>query len=191
MLASRADVAAALGLDNAEALSASQQARVDGLLERVSGVVAREANRDFTPGEVMVRLLVIDGRVHLPDADTEQDITVTDAESNPVDSETDAPGWIRVARNGTPIVTGQPLMVTYTRQEVPGAVAQLVAGVVARHLTVEPGSPESQATDITAGAEYRWRGAEWVSSTALFTADELSEVRSYRSHIPNVVIHRL
>ncbi|OMC44710.1 hypothetical protein A5742_27440 [Mycolicibacterium fortuitum] len=189
MLASRADVAAALGLADADSLSESQQARVDALLERVSGSVSREANRDFTPGAVQVRVLVIDGRIYLPDA--ESVTTVTDVDGAELDCDADVPGWFVVSRNGCRLLTGDPVVVDFVRVDVPAAVSGLVAGIAARHLSVEPGSPESMATDITAGADFRLRMADHVSSTALLTADEECEARGFRSKLPNVIVHRL
>lgn len=67
MLASPADVAHALGLEDENELTASQQARVEGLLERVSRRFQREAGRTLTAGAVTVRALTVEGRVHLPD----------------------------------------------------------------------------------------------------------------------------
>lgn len=189
MLASRATVAAALGLPTEDALSASQEARVDGMLERVSAAVAREANRNFTPGPVQVRVLTIDGRVYLPDMGSVE--SITDTEGASLDVSDDAPGWWAVTRNGTPLATGTPVVVDCTRQAVPAGVVQLVASATARNLTIEPGSPESQATDITAGADFRVRLANWTSSTAVLTRDEIYDARGYRLAMPSVTIHRM
>lgn len=188
MLASRSQVAATLGLDDDSGLSASQQARIDGLLERVSSIVEREAQRDFTPGPVQSQVIVTDSRVYLQQVASVE--SVTDLDGHDIDSELSGE-WLTVTRNGSHIPSGTRLVIEYTRGAVPAAVEALVAGVVGRLLTVEPGSPESQASDITAGSDFRVRLADWVSSTALMTPDELAEARGFRNRIPNVIIHRL
>lgn len=190
MLASPADVAAALGLADENEFTDSQQARVEGLLERVSRVFQREAGRTFTAGSVTVRAHIVDGRVHLPDPPTGASVTVTDLEGESIDGVIED-DYVNVTRNGCRIPTGEIVYVEYTRDEPPASVVSAVAAIVARNLTVEPGSVESQSTDITAGADYRQRLADWVSSTALLTRDELAEARSYRYPVPNVIIHRL
>lgn len=188
MLASRADVAAALGLEDEDALSEPQQARVDALLERVSSSVTREAQRDFTPGPMTVQVLVIDGRIYLPDMTEVTNVTTAEGE---VAAESDVPGWFTVSRNGTPLLSGDRVTVEAVRGSVPDGVKALVAGIVARQLTVEPGSPESKAVELTAGTHYRWRGADWVYSTSLLTSAERAEARNYRSTMPNIIIHQL
>lgn len=190
MLASSADVAAALGLEDENELTASQQARVEGLLERVSRVFQREAGRTFTAGSVTVRALTVEGRVHLPDPPTGTSVTVTDLCGETLEGVIED-DYVDIARNGCPVPTGVIVLVQYTRDAPPAAVVAAVAGIVARHLTIEPGSPEAISTDLTAGADYRQRLADWVSSTALLTDDELAEARSYRYPVPNVIIHRL
>lgn len=187
-LASRSQVAAALGLGSEGALSAGQVARVDALIARVSAMVEREAQRSFTAGAVEARMIVTDSRIYLEQVGSVQ--SVTDMGGDLVDHEL-VGGWLTVTRNGCHIPSGTQLAVEYTRGNPPAGVAGLVAGVVARLLTVEPGSPESQASDITAGADFRVRLADWVSSTAVMTPDEIAEARSFRSRIPNTIIHRL
>lgn len=190
MLASSADVAAALGLDDENGLTASQQARIEGLLERVSRLFQREAGRTFTAGSVTVRAHVVDGRVYLPDPPTGTSVTVTDLCGESIDGAIEY-NYVNVTRNGSRIPTGEIVHVQYTRDAPPAAVVAAVAGIVARNLTVEPGSAEAMSTDLTAGADYRQRFADWVSSTDLLTESELAEARSYRYPVPNVIIHRL
>lgn len=190
MLASPADVAHALGLDDENELTASQQARVEGLLERVSRRFQREAGRTLTAGAVTVRALTVEGRVHLPDPPSGDTVTVTDLCGNTLEGVIEG-DCVDVTRNGCPVATGEILVVEYTRDEPPQAAIDAVAAIVARHLTVEPGSPESKSTDLTAGVDFRQRLADWVSDTSLFTDEELAEARSYRYPVPNVIIHRL
>lgn len=189
MLASRGDVANALGIDGEDDMTSSQQARVDGLLERVSSVVARESGRMFGDTFTVGRI-VIDGRVYLPDAVVDEAVTVSDRCGAEVASETDAPGWIRVSRDGRPLPSGESVTVTFTAEQAPQSVVALVAAVVARHLTVEPDSPEAKAVELVAGPN-RWRGADWASSTALLTGDELREVRAMRLRVPSFIVHRI
>lgn len=187
-LASRSDVADALGLSDENDLSTSQQSRVDGLLERVSSMVEREVQRTFTPGAVEAQMIVTDGRIYLQQVDSVE--SVTDLDESAVDFELIGE-WLTVTLDGCRIPSGERLMVSWTRGPVPAGVVSLVAGVVARLLTVSPGSPESMATDITAGADFRLRMADWASSTSLMTPDEVAEARSLRNPIPNTIIHRL
>lgn len=184
-LASRSDVAAALGLSNEDALSASQQSRVDGLLDRVSGIVEREAQRSFTPGPVEAQMIVTDSRVFLQQVATVE--SVSDLSGGEIVGDLSGE-WLTVARNGCHVPSGERLIVEYTRAAVPAGVKALTAGVVARHLTVEP--VEAKTVESTAGP-FRTKFADWVSDTALLTGDEIAEARTYRNPIPNTIIHRL
>jgi len=189
VLASRADVAQALGLDDENGLSESQANRVDALLERVSRLFAREAGRSFTPGLVTVRAAVVAGRVRLPDSSDGGTVAVEDLDGVALTAELDGL-YVDVARNGCALATGELVTVTYTRGETPESVTAAVAGIVARNLTVDPMSAEAQSTDIST-LDFRQRLADWVSSTNLLTDEEIAEARSYRYPAPNVIVHRL
>lgn len=194
-LAAADDVAQALGLADAEALSASQSARVDGLLLRVSREFRREAERVFTPGTSTVRLLTVAGRVHLAETVTDVDDieTVTYWDCRGVETELgfklDGQDLI-VDYNGSVLPSGVPVTVTYTSTAgVPDEVKAAVAAIVARHLTVDPNSAEAKATELAAGP-FRTRYADWTSNHALLTEEECEEARSYRYPASSIIIQR-
>lgn len=186
MLADVDDVASALGLSSAEALTTGQQARVTALLERVSDEFQRVTGRLFTTGTTVVRGNVINGVVRLPGL--VQDVNaVATTDGDPVDFTDIGGGCVSVSVTGCPLPSGVQVVVSYTGGGVPAAVTALVADVVARHLTVEPG--EGKAVSMTAGP-FTQRYADWVTSGALFTPAEMESVLTYRSSVPTVVIQR-
>lgn len=166
-------------------MSESQKARVDALLERVSGSVAREAGRSFTTGPVESQMIVTDSRVYLQQVASVE--SVVDLGGVEIDSELSGE-WLTVTRNGCHVPSGERLIVEYTRAAVPAGVVALVAGVTARHLTMEPA--DAKVVESTAGP-FRTKFADWVSDTALLTGDEIAEARAYRNLIPSTIIHRL
>ncbi|AXQ61936.1 head-to-tail adaptor [Mycobacterium phage QuickMath] len=188
MLATADDVAAALGLSSAADLTDEQSDRADALLERVSDAFQRASGRVFTDGVTRVRANVVNGRVWLPGLVVEVR-SVEGIDGAAVDFTQDG-DYVDVSENGRPLVTGTVVVVEYVGGGAPEAVTALVASVVARHLTVQPGSVQSQAVSFTAGP-FTQRNAEWVSSTSLFTADELAEVRRFAHPIPTITVHRL
>ncbi|AEJ93094.1 head-tail adaptor Ad1 [Mycobacterium phage Mutaforma13] len=188
MLATADDVAAALGLASAADLTPEQQARVDALLERVSDAFQRVSGRVFTTGITRVRANVVNGRVWLPGL-VEEVNSVENVDGSDVDFTQDG-NYVDVSRNGCPLVTGTVVVVEYVGGGAPDAVTSLVAAVVARHLTVQPGSVQAQAVALTAGP-FTQRNAEWVSSTSLFTPDELDDVRRFAHPVPTITVHRL
>lgn len=191
-LASADDVAHALGLEDAAALSAAQTARVDGLLLRASRDYRREAERIFTPGTTTVRLLTVGGMVRLSEpADSVGSVEVSDCgDWVEVDEFTVDGQLVSVRHRGRLLASGVAVKVTYTHTaDVPAEVAADVAGIVARHLTVEPGSSESMATDMAVGP-FRVKYAGWTSATSLLTEDEAAAARRYRYPGSTVVIGR-
>lgn len=191
-LAAADDVAHALGLEDADALSASQSARVDSLLLRVSREFRREAERVFTPGTTTVRLLTVAGRVHLTETvDEVEEVTYRDCRGEEVvlGFEVDGQDLI-VDYNGQVLPSGIPVTVTYTHTaDVPDEVKATVAAIVARHLTVDPASAEAKATELAAGP-FRTRYADWTSNHALLTPEECEQARSYRYPASSIIIHR-
>lgn len=194
-LATANDVAHALGLANAAALSAAQTLRVTALLARVSREFRREAERNFTPGTTTVRLLTVAGRVHL--AETVDDVTdvtsvtLRDCYNDEVELDYELDGQdLIVENNGWRLPSGVPVTVTYTHTAaVPAEVVASVAGIVARHLTVDPNSVAAQATEMSAGP-FKTRYADWTSSTSLLTEEECSEARSYRYPGSAIIIQK-
>lgn len=192
-LATPDDVAHALGLADADALTEAQSLRVDGLLARVSREFRREAQRNFTPGTTTVRLLTVGGRVRLAEAGVTGITSATTRDSynqtQTLDTTVDGQDVI-LEQYGQLLGSGVPVTVTYTHTgEIPDAVVASVAGIVARLLTVEPDSVEAKAVDMTAGP-FRVRYADWVSSQGLLTEEECADARSYRHPASSVIIQR-
>ncbi|WAA20319.1 head-to-tail adaptor [Mycobacterium phage VRedHorse] len=188
LLATADDVAAALGLPSAAALTPEQSSRVDGVLGRVSDTFQRVTGRVFTTEATRVRAQVVNGRVWLPGVvDKVEAVTLTGGEE--VDFNQDG-NYVDVTRNGCSLVTGTVVIVEYVGGGVPDSVTEFVAAVAARHLTVTPGSVSSQAVSLTAGP-FTQRNAEWVSGTAVFTRDELEDAKRFANPAPTITIHRL
>jgi len=187
-LATADDVAQALGLADASALSDAQGYRVDGLLARVSREFRREAERTFTPGTSIVRLLTVGDRVRLPEP-VESVGSVSDADGDAVTYTLDGQD-LALETSGRPLWSGVPVTVTYTHSaEVPDDVVASVAAAVARHLTVDPTSAEAVSTDLST-LDYRQRMASWVSERHLLTPEERAEARSYRYPGAAVIIQK-
>lgn len=192
------DVALALGLADADALSTSQGLRVAALLSRVSREFRREAGRDtengFTPGTTTVRLLTVAGRVHL--AETVEDVTdiasvtMRDCYSEVVELAHELDGQdLIVEHYGRRLPSGVPVTVTYTHTaDVPQDVVDAVAAIVARHLTVDP-STDGKIAEMQAGP-FRQRNADWTTSTALLTEEECAQARSYRHPATAIIIQK-
>ncbi len=194
-LATPDDVAHALGLEDADALSDAQGLRVDGLLARASREFRREAERNFTPGTTTVTLLTVAGKVHL--AETVEDVddvtsaTMLDCYGDTLELEYVLAGQdLALEYNGYPLRSGVAVTVTYTHAAaVPDEVVASVASIVARHLTVDPNSVASQATEMSAGP-FKTRYAEWTSDRTLLTEAECCEARSYRYPASAIIIQK-
>lgn len=188
MLAGADDVAAVLGLSDPAELTEAQQIRLDGLLERVSDEFQRLTSRVFTTGPTTVRANVVDGRATIPGIANAVN-AVTSVDGDEIDFEQDG-NSVTVSLNGDKLPTGDVVVVDYDGAGPPTAVTALVASIVARHLTVVPGSTATQSVSMTAG-QFSTRYADWMSSTGLFTHDELQSVYQFRIPVPTVVIHKL
>ena len=192
-LATADDVAKALGLEDGDSLSEAQSLRVDGLLARVSREFRREAERVFTPGTTTVRLLTVAGRVHLTETveDVEQVSSVTMrneyGDTVAVDYVLDGQD-LCLDVDGYPLHSGVEVTVTYTHDAaVPDDVVAAVAGIVARHLTLDPNL--GPVTEMYAGP-FRQRYADWANKTALLTEEECELARTYRHPASNIIIQR-
>lgn len=179
-LASADDVALVLGLVDADALTAAQLLRVDGLLARVSREFRREAGRVFTPGTSTARLLTVAGRVRLPEpVDSEDDVTsvVLTVDGTEPDWELDGQELV-LELSGRDLWSGVSVTVVYTHSgDVPDDVVAAVAAIVARNLSVDPNI--GGATEMSAGP-FRQRFADWVTRSALLTEDDCAAARAYR-----------
>lgn len=192
-LATADDVALALGLANAAALSTAQSLRVAGLLSRVSREFRREAERTFTPGTSTVRLLTVAGRVHLAetveDVDDVAAVTLRDCNNDVVELAYELDGQdLIVENNGRRLPSGVAVTVTYTHTAaVPESVVADVAAIVARHLTVDPAT--ASAKELYAGP-FREVRSESAYSTALLTEEECGLARSYRHPATAIIIQK-
>lgn len=190
-LATADDVARALGLDDAGQFTTSQENRLEMELARVERAFLREAERDFASGPVRVQCTVVGGWVTLPDSPTDDTApTVEDRDGRELTVMVADGARLKIGRNNWPVPSGVIVNVSYTAPEAPAAVKAAIAAIVGRRLSVEPGSAESKFTDLTAGSDYRAKGAAWVSSTAILTEDEKCEARSYRPVAGTVIIAR-
>ena len=191
-LATSNDVAKALGLADSSDLSTEQSNRVQGELDRVERAFIRAAGRDFKAGKVRVQCSVLGGWVTLfdPPAENSDEPVVEDRDGRSVDVDVSDGARLKVSRNNRPLPSGVIVNVEYTAPSVPDSVKAAVAGIVARRLTVTPGSPESKFTEMTAGSDYRVKGAAWVSATAVLTDDERREAESYRPQSGVAIVSR-
>ncbi len=190
-LATADDVAAALGLDDSSSFTDSQERRLEMELARVERAFLREAERDFASGPVRVQCTVVGGWVTLPDSPVDDTTpTVEDREGSELSVMVADGARLKVARNNWALPSGLVVNVSYTAPDAPVAVKAAIASIVGRRLSVEPGSAETKFTELTAGSDYRAKGAAWVSSTAILTDDEKAEARSYRPVAGTVIIAR-
>ncbi|WP_133054334.1 hypothetical protein [Mycolicibacter kumamotonensis] len=190
-LATEADVAAALGVEDISELTDSQVTRLPGELARVERAFLREAERDFTPGPVRVQCTVVGGWVTLMDSPVDgTDIEIEDRDGKELTAMVSDGPRLKVGRNDWPLPSGVIVNVSYTAPPVPEAVKAAIGSIVARRLSVQPGSPETKFTDLTAGSDFRAKGAAWVTSTSVLTDDEKAEARSYRPVAGTVIISR-
>lgn len=177
-IATASDVAQALGLASSDDLPADQAARLEGELARVEREFTRAAGRKFTEGPVRVQAVALGGWITLPDEPTVDPVTVTDRDGNPLVAVRDGT-QVKVSRDGVPVPSGTIVNVDYDAPGPPEAVTAAVAAIVARRLSVKPGSPESKFTELST-LDYRAKGAAWVASTSVLTDEEKSEAAGYR-----------
>ena len=189
-LAGADDVALALGLEDADALSAAQTLRLGGLLARVSREFRREAGRGFAPGTSTVKLLTVAGRVRLPEpVDSEDDVATVVLTVDGTE-----PDWVLDGQelvleiSGRDLWSGVSVTVTYTHSgEIPDDVVAAVAAIVARHLTLDPNL--GPVTEMAAGP-FRQRLADWTNGTALLTDDDCVAARAYRYPGSAIIIQK-
>lgn len=189
-LAGADDVALALGLEDADTLSAAQTLRLGGLLARVSREFRREAGRGFAPGTSTVKLLTVAGRVRLPEpVDSEDDVATVVLTVDGTE-----PDWVLDGQelvleiSGRDLWSGVSVTVTYTHSgEIPDDVVAAVAAIVARHLTLDPNL--GAVTEMAAGP-FRQRFADWTNGTALLTADDCAAARAYRYPGTAIIIQK-
>lgn len=194
-LATSTDVAHALGLANAAALSASQALRVAALLARVSREFRLEAERQFGSGTTTVRLLTVAGRLRLVEpVSTVNDVdsvSMLDCYGDTVNLEYTLDGQtLLLEHNGCALPSGVQVTVVYTHSgDIPEEVVAAVAAIVGRNLTVDPNSVAAQAVDLAAGP-FRTRYADWTSNTSLLTEQDCELAKSYRYPGTAIIIQK-
>lgn len=185
-LATTADVAAALGLDE---LSEVQEARANLLLAKVSRRFRLEAQRQFTPGTYTQDLKIFAGVVRLEEEPTE----VVDVSVPGVDSVayTVVQNWISFDDYQSLGLLGKTATVTYSWEKpVPTDVVAAVADIVARNLMLDPKSVVGQSTSVST-KDYRQDVAPWASEGIVGMNDEDIQVaRSYRYPTPPSIVLR-
>lgn len=194
-LAAADDVAHALGLDDADALTDAQSLRVDALLAEVSRQFRREAEREFTPGTTIVGLITVAGRVRLPDP-APTVANVTSATYLNEWGDTISPTFsldgqeLLLTYNNDRLPSGVKVTVTYQHTSaVPAEVVSAVARIVGRNLNIDPLSAQAQSKQLST-TDYSQTFADWVSNTKLLTEDDCETARSYRYPTPNVIIQQ-
>jgi hypothetical protein len=185
-LATVADVAAALGLDE---LSEAQEARANLLLAKVSRRFRLEAQRQFTPGTYTQDLKIFAGVVRLEEVPNE----VVDVSVPGVDSVvyTVVQNWISFDEYQSQSLLGKTATVTYS-WDTPVArdVVATVADIVARNLMLDPKSVVGQSTSVST-KDYRQDVAPWASEGIVGMNDEdIRVARSYRYPVPPSIVLR-
>lgn len=190
-LATLDDVALALGLANSSAMSTSEKTRAEVLLPQVSYQFAREAQRDFIPGESSVRLRVLDSGVTLsevPSVTEETPLTLTDPDDREITSFTVKGREVTV--NSWP--SGRPdfVYVTYTHSTpVPDAVVSSVAAIVARYVRIDPHiNPAIGISTELAAGDFRQRFADWTAKSVALSEEDIKTARSFRRPSPAMVM---
>ncbi|MCT7369458.1 hypothetical protein [Mycolicibacterium llatzerense] len=201
-LATAADVASELGLDDESQLTSAQVVRIPGLLIKASGMFRRAAERQFTTGTYTQRLQVVAGRVRLPEDPVTSVASVVDDAGNAV-TYTLNDQWLDVSRHHTydtsfmchertETESGWFVTAEYTGGAITDEVRVTIAQVVARQLGVDPTAKTGVRTiDQTMGpfAE-RKQFFDWAAETVAFTDEEQAFAESFRYKGTNPIVHR-
>ena len=185
-LATAADVAAALGLDE---LSEVQEARANLLLAKVSRRFRLEAQRQFTPGTYTQELRIFGGAVRLEeDPDEVLNVSVPGVDSV---SYSVVQNWLSFDDYQSLNLVGKSASVTYSwSKPVPSDVVAAVADIVARNLMLDPKSVVGQSTSVST-KDYRQDIAPWASEGIVGMNDEdIKVARSYRYPAPPSIVLR-
>ena len=188
-LATAADVAAALGLADADALSDEQAVRVNPLLAKVSRRFRLEAQRSFTPGTYTHFLRIHAGAVRLEEIPSQvTSVTVsgvTDIDYSLLNN------WMLFDDWRSLRINGQTAEIVYQWETpVPADVIAAVADIVARNLMLDPKSVVAQSTSLQT-KDYSQSMADWVSEGVVgMNGDDVTLARSYRYPAPPSVVLR-
>lgn len=202
-LAEAADVATELGLDDVGGLTTVQATRIPSLLIKASAAFRREAGRrQFTNATYTQRLLVVDGRVRLPEAPVDSVTTVVDDSGNAV-TYTRVGDWLKVSGHHhnfdnsfscfrpRDLGSGWFVTATYVGGEVPDEVRITVAQIVARALNRDPVAATGvKSQDETMGPfSQRKQFFDWAAETVALTEEECALAASYIYPATNPIVH--
>lgn len=171
-LATIADVEARLGRD----LTVAETAKATAWLDDASALFINRAEQKFEPGESTVRLFPNDGIVRLLQRPVTAIIDVTDINGVDVDFTWDG------FQTLFDVFTNMPVVVTYEHGSltIPADVVAVVAGMVARTLSIAP-EAASGITKQTTGP-FSQEFATWaVGQQVMMSPAEMAVADSYRS----------
>lgn len=202
LLASTADVAVELGLEDDSQWTATEQIRIGSLLTKASYVFQQAAGRQFTTDTYTHRVQVVGGRTRLLESPVTAVSAVVDDSGNDV-TYTRNGDWLNVSGHHTTdnsfdcyrptdLSTGWFVTATYDGGGVPDIVKVTVAQAVARALNVDPTaatgvrSHEQTMGPITERKQY----FDWAAETVSLTDEELSIAQSFRYPGTAPIVHR-
>lgn len=201
-LATTADVAVELGLEDDSEWTETEQIRIGSLLTKASYVFRQAAGRQFTTNTYTHRVQVVGGRARLPESPVTAVSAVVDDSGNNV-AYTRNGDWLNVSGHHDTAAsfscyrppdlgTGWFISATYTGGGVPDIVRITVAQAVARALNVDPvaatgvRSHEQTMGPFTERKQY----FDWAAETVSLTDEELSIAQSFRYPGTAPIVHR-
>jgi hypothetical protein len=170
-LATIADVEARLGRE----LTVAEESKATAWLDDASALFINRAEQKFEIGESTVRLFPNDGIVRLLQRPVIEIINVEDINGAPVDFTWDG------FQTLFDVFTNMPLVVTYEHgsDEIPADVVAVVAGMVARTLSISP-EAATGVTRTTTGP-FSQEFATWaVGQQVMMSPAEMAVADSYR-----------
>lgn len=172
-LATIADVEARLGRE----LTVDETAKATAWLDDASALFVNRSQQQFEIGSSMVRLFPKDGVVRLLQRPVISVVSVVDADGTAVSySFDDQQTLYRVATTGPVVVTYQHGSAT-----IPDAVVAVVAGMVARTLSIAPDAAAG-VTKQTVGPFSHEYAAWAVGSQVMLSPAEQAVADSYRQN---------
>ncbi len=191
-LAAAVDVAHELGLEDDDALSSTQTARIPGLLIKASSTFRRLAGRQFTPDIYTHRCQVIGGRFRPLETPVVSVESVVDDSGNVV-AYTRSGDWFIVSGHHDTdasfacyrpegLSSGWFVTINYTGGGIPEDVRVTVAQIVARALNIDPDAATGlKAHDQTLGPiSERKQFFDWAAESVPLTEEETAFAESFR-----------
>lgn len=181
-LASISDVSNVLGRD----LTASEEARVDAILDKASELFRRRSGQTFTLDRSEVRLKVTAGRIYLPQRPVTTVHSVRDDDGNTI-------GWTLFKQWLT--LSIQPsafAIVDYSHGgEVPDIVRLTIAEVAKKVLTIDPAavSGVTQRGETTGPFTEQFTYATWAQGgQTMLAPDDIALADSLRVRTPGTIV---